>query len=175
MAFPKIPDGIKPYLITTERARDMRNFYINNQYDAITKSIPDGITGQKKYVETEYVWYPIEVLENYIQYARDIQKSTDTEIDGIRIYFGAYEDGSEMPDNEKEYYNRQTIIMLPTTPAPKERHVDKDENSKHDSIYLCSKSKKVKVIDLSDRKNDLSNQNSALNEGHAKPPPPWPQ
>lgn len=161
MALPEIPKKLSKYLISTKEASQMCKDYKENQYCDLKTDVK---------AETLSVWYPIEVIEQYICYLKRIENSKgESVVDGIRFYFGAYPDRDE---NKKTgtYGRRQTIIALPTK-ANKSK--SKYEAKRHDDIYLDSKSHRVKKIDPHKAKFKGKNQNTALNMGHATPPPPW--
>jgi hypothetical protein len=68
-------------------------------------------SGGKDSVSTEYNWYKLEDLKQYIAYIERISKEKNIPVTGFRIYPTQY------PNNysDKKLQNRNTIIFTPTT------------------------------------------------------------
>lgn len=160
MSFPKIPESISSYIIETDKAVKMCSNFINNQYQQLKPPIEE---------DTRSVWFPIKVIEDYLHYIKQIGIENNVDIDGLRIFLGAYGDNGKESDSERNYSYRQTVLFMPTIPSSSPGN---SEYSKHNAIFLNKKTGKVDTIDPTTPIDGIENQGSTLNRGHAQPPPP---
>ena len=92
-------------------------------------------SGGKDSISTEYNWYNIDDLKQYIAYIEKISKEKDIAVTGFRIYPTQY------PKNYKieKYQNRNTLIFTPTTKI----------NGKIDVAFEPLYSEKGKPVEIS--------------------------
>ncbi|MCT4629759.1 hypothetical protein [Winogradskyella sp.] len=92
----KSPKG----LITPDEAKELNNAY-SERHELISKDIT-------KRPDNRSSWYSLEEIESFLAYAKAQAKELGYEMDGIRIYCGAYPE-------EKEKAGYSTSFIIPTT------------------------------------------------------------
>ncbi|WP_456461442.1 hypothetical protein [Lutibacter sp.] len=80
-------------------------------------------------------WFSLEELENYIAYVKEVGAKKGIDINGLRVYFGAY--GKNMKNPAKN--NFSTVFFVPTTA--------KKELIKKKTITAVSTSSDIEDID----------------------------
>ncbi len=94
--------GNPKQLITKDFAIELNQNYLNSR----STIIRDALGGQ----DADAVWYSLEELENYLEYVKSEAKAKNYQVDGIRLYLGAYP--------EKTTYGassgKTTIFLTPT-------------------------------------------------------------
>ena len=94
---------VKPkQLITKEFAKLLNENYNKTRLPMINEAL--------KKEDANAIWFPIDVLENYIKYIKAEATKQKFQIDGIRIHFGAY------PEDKKyeEKSGLTTLFLAPT-------------------------------------------------------------
>ncbi|WP_339661012.1 hypothetical protein [uncultured Polaribacter sp.] len=105
------PNSKKPsQIITYEEMSDMMIAYDKGAKIELDKYLKKE-SGGKDSVSTEYNWYKLEDLKQYIAYIERISKEKNIPVTGFRIYPTQY------PKNysDKKLQNRNTLIFTPTT------------------------------------------------------------
>ncbi|WP_026775794.1 hypothetical protein [Polaribacter sp. Hel_I_88] len=105
------PNNDKPsQIITYKEMADMMDAYDQGSRKELNKYI-NKESGGKDSISTEYNWYHIDDLKQYIAYIEKISKEKDIPVTGFRIYPTQY------PKNYKieKYQNKNTLIFTPTT------------------------------------------------------------
>jgi len=129
------PNSKKPaQVITYNEMADMMDAYdlgakkVLNEY--IKKNLDD-----KDTVSTDYNWYKLDDLKQYIAYIERISKEKDIPVTGFRIYPTQY------PENysDKDLRFRNTLIFTPTTTI----------KGKHDVAFEPLYSEKGKPVEIS--------------------------
>jgi hypothetical protein len=95
--------GEPKQLISVELAKDLNLRYISERHKLISATI-----GKE---DANAIWYSIEELENYINYAKTQGLNKGYEVKGIRFYLGVY------PQDEKTYGEKAgltTLFLAPT-------------------------------------------------------------
>ncbi len=87
-------------LITPKEAKTL-----NDAYSARHTLISNQIT---KRPDNRSTWFSLEEINLFLQYAKDQAKELGYELDGIRVYCGAYPD-------EGEQVGLSTAFLIPTT------------------------------------------------------------
>jgi len=66
-------------------------------------------TTDPDFKETQFVWFSMEKIRNYVKYLDNIEKvnPNNKKISGIRVYFGKY-------NQHKNYPNQLTVFFTPT-------------------------------------------------------------
>ena len=104
------PNDTKPsQVITYEEMADMMDAFDKGPKKELNKYLKK-VTNGKDSVSTNYNWYKLDDLKQYIAYIERISKEKDINVTGFRIYPTTY------PKNykNKELRNRQTVIFTPT-------------------------------------------------------------
>lgn len=105
------PNSKKPsQVITYEEMADMMTAYDQGAKKELNNYMKKE-SGGKDSVSTEYNWYKIEDLKQYIAYIERISKEKEIPVTGFRIYPSTYPKNYE----DKKLRNRQTLIFTPTT------------------------------------------------------------
>lgn len=164
-------DILSDHLISTNKALSMQSNFLRNQYADITNA---NELQTQRYVETKYVWWSVEVLEEYLSYLKELEKAHSMDIDGVRFYFGSYNEGLETSDVglTKKFKNRMGIFTVPTIPS--ETINNEYEVMNHNGIYI-SEQGKVKVLQANTGFKNVdvrSSGNSIYMNGFPFPPPP---
>ena len=105
------PNNDKPsQIITYKEMADMMDAYDQGSRKELNKYI-NKESGGKDSISTEYNWYHIDDLKQYIAYIEKISKEKDIPVTGFRIYPTQY------PKNYKieKFQNKNTLIFTPTT------------------------------------------------------------
>lgn len=97
-------------IITYEEMASMTDAY-NNGAKPILDTYMAEVSNGKDTISTEYNWYRIEDLKQYIAYIERISKEKDIPVTGFRIRPSAYPKDYSV----KELQNRLTLIFTPTT------------------------------------------------------------
>ena len=129
------PNNEKPsQVITYNDMADMMDAYDNGAKKELNKYINKKSKG-KDSISTEYNWYNIDDLKQYIAYIERISKEKNIPVTGFRIYPTQY------PKNYKieKYQNRSTLIFTPTTKI----------NGKIDVAFEPLYSEKGKPVEIS--------------------------
>lgn len=161
--------NLKKYLIKTADAIKMQNRYKKRQYKILSDA--------EEFPETETIWYPIEVLREYLDYVEQEAEKLNEEVTGIKFYFSAYPKGKEKICKPK---NRLALTAFPTVSKGKDEEdstIKSCPHLAHDSFYIDSsrrKKKRVKLLKTLKKEEMIFNQNTALGSGGPyPPPPPW--
>ncbi|QHI35265.1 hypothetical protein IMCC3317_06110 [Kordia antarctica] len=82
---------------------------LHENYVAKLNDPSQGTTTNPDFKETQFAWFSIEKIRNYIQYLDNVEKVNpeNPEISGVRVYFGKY-------NQHKDYPNQQTVFFTPT-------------------------------------------------------------
>lgn len=105
------PNSNRPsQAITYEEMNKMMSAFDKGPKKELNKYLKKVSKG-KDSVSTNYNWYKLDDLKQYIAYIERISKEKDIPVTGFRIYPSTY------PKNykEKDLRNRQTLIFTPTT------------------------------------------------------------
>ena len=105
------PNSTKPsQIITYEEMADMMDTFEKGPKKELNKYLKKVSKG-KDSVSTNYNWYKLDDLKQYIAYIERLSKEKDIPLTGFRIVPSTY------PKNykDKTLRNRQTIIFTPTT------------------------------------------------------------
>ena len=105
------PNSKKPsQVITYYEMAQMMDAYEKGAKKELNKYMKK-VSGDKDSISTNYNWYKLEDLKQYIAYVERISKEKNIPLTGFRIYPTQY------PKNyrTKELRNRNTIIFTPTT------------------------------------------------------------
>ncbi|MDD7915084.1 hypothetical protein [Polaribacter ponticola] len=105
------PNSNKPsQVITYLEMAEMMDSYDNGVKKEMNKYLKK-VSNGKKTTSTDYNWYKLDDLKQYIAYIERISKEKDIPVTGFRIIPTSY------PKNysNKELRNRVTIIFTPTT------------------------------------------------------------
>lgn len=130
------PNNDKPsQVISYNEMADMMDAYDNGSRKELNKYI-NKESGGKDSISTEYNWYHIDDLKQYIAYIEKISKEKNIPVTGFRIYPTQY------PENYKieKYQNRNTLIFTPTTKI----------NGKIDVAFEPLYSEKGKPVEISE-------------------------
>lgn len=128
------PNSEKPsQIITYEEMADMMDTFDNGPKKELNKYLKKASRG-KDSVSTNYNWYKLDDLKQYIAYIERISKEKGIPVTGFRIYPSTY------PKNytKKELRNRQTLIFTPTTTI----------NGKDDAAFEPLYSEKGKPLEI---------------------------
>lgn len=125
-------------LISPDKARELNQEFIKTRSKDLNK-IVEKLDSKPKKKDALSAWFSLEELKNYIAYV----ESKNPDVDGLRVYFGAY--GKKETKNS----NTSTVFFVPTKPA--------SENSKDISKSIGGSS------DIDDV--------DGLNYGHQGDPP----
>lgn len=105
------PNSEKPsQVITYEEMADMMDAFDKGPKKELNKYLKKVSKG-KDSVSTNYNWYKLDDLKQYIAYIERISKEKDIKVTGFRIVPSTY----PKKYNVKELQNRQTLIFTPTT------------------------------------------------------------
>lgn len=195
--FAKPSSKLKKYLISTAAVKKMQRNYKAKQLN--TLHIANGyiVNSKKKknavptngFHETLSVWFPIEVLEEYLKFIqlRFAQAAIDKsgKISGVRINISAYSD----PEENSEEYNldteekfrdensRLTAIMVPTIKYSdlgdcfSRKDIEKFPHLQHVPVYLNKVGRNKVIQNLDHHKPGDKNEKTGL-MGKPFPPPP---
>lgn len=148
------------YLISMATAAKMEKEYASRQCTALSR------TGH--YEETEHVYIPIDVLEDYLATAKQYATSKRTKVSGIRICISSYD---WKKGSVKNPGKRLGLYLVPTKSNGKTKGTPAQRNSP-----LYSNTKK-KSASRSRKKSTLAagaGSNMALLGFPFPPPPPAP-
>ncbi|MBV7270501.1 hypothetical protein [Winogradskyella luteola] len=106
-------------LITPEQAK-----ILNDTYTPRCELVSKDIT---KRPDNRSIWYSLEEIENFLSYAKEQAKELGYEMDGIRIYCGAY------PEEEGEA-GYSTSFIIPTS----SNEIGKESNGQSHDIKQAS-------------------------------------
>ncbi len=106
-------------LITPEQAK-----ILNDAYTPRCELVSKDIT---KRPDNRSVWYSLEEIENFLSYAKEQAKELGYEMDGIRIYCGAYPE-------EKGEAGYSTSFIIPTS----SNEIGKESNGQSHDIQQAS-------------------------------------
>lgn len=162
---PRKNKDLKDHLISTAVASTRKMEYLDHQLDLLNAHLP--------YSETESVWFPIKVLEDYIKFLRKLS-TAENKIDGVRIHFASYpnrvridRNGILKPKNEK--YG-MTLQLVPTIPNIEQQRKRADPYFRHDDVYI--ENGEMKRLRESKKEHwKIRNEDIILNEGLKCPPP----
>jgi hypothetical protein len=105
------PNDTKPsQVITYEEMADMMDAFDKGPKKELNKYLKK-VTNGKDSVSTNYNWYKLDDLKQYIAYIERISKEKDIKVTGFRIVPSTYPKKYKV----KELQNRQTLIFTPTT------------------------------------------------------------
>ena len=105
------PNDTKPLqVITYEEMADMMDAFDKGPKKELNKYLKK-VTNGKDSVSTNYNWYKLDDLKQYIAYIERISKEKDIKVTGFRIVPSTYPKKYKV----KELQNRQTLIFTPTT------------------------------------------------------------
>ena len=93
---------IQSFTIDRETALSYQNEYIETRYNLINENL--GITDSRE------VWFPLEQLETYLKYTRNLARENNYENLGIRFYLGVYDEDYRI----EEYRGFTTLFYVPT-------------------------------------------------------------
>ncbi|TXD54187.1 MULTISPECIES: hypothetical protein [unclassified Polaribacter] len=96
--------------ITYEEMSAMMDTYEKGAKKELNKYMKK-ISGGKDSISTNYNWYKLDELKQYIAYIERISKEKDIEVTGFRIYPTSYPKNYSIEDLQ----GRQTLIFTPTT------------------------------------------------------------
>lgn len=97
-------------LITPAEAKKLNHEFIKTRSKALDK-IVGNLDNNTKKKDALSAWFSLEEIENYITYIKQQGKEKGIEINGLRIYFGAY--GKDTKQSKKK--NLSTVFIAPTT------------------------------------------------------------
>ncbi|RXP64412.1 hypothetical protein EC396_00080 [Lutibacter sp. HS1-25] len=98
-------------LITAEEAKELNQNFIKTRSKDLDK-IVERETGKPKEKDAISSWFSLDELKEYIAYVEAEGKAKNIDIDGIRIYFGAYATNDKKQDKKA----LSTVFMVPTQP-----------------------------------------------------------
>lgn len=105
------PNDTKPsQVITYEEMADMMDTFDKGAKKELNKYLKKVSKG-KDSVSTNYNWYKLDDLKQYIAYIEKISKEKNIPVTGFRIYPTTYPKKYKV----EELQNRQTLIFTPTT------------------------------------------------------------
>ncbi len=88
--------------ITPQEAKDLNQNFVNTRTKAIDTAI-----GKKDAISS---WLSLEDLKAYISYVESEGKAKGIDVNGLRIYFGAYSKNDKNPNRD----NYATVFFVPT-------------------------------------------------------------
>lgn len=138
------PNNKKPaQVITYSEMADMMDAYENGAKKVLNSYIKDK-TENKDSISTNYNWYKLEDLKQYIAYIERISKEKEIPVTGFRIYPTQY------PKNysSKDLRFRNTLIFTPTTTI----------NGEDDVAFEPLYSEKGKPVEISKFLNQVRNK-----------------
>ena len=128
------PNNTKPpQVITYEEMTDMMDAYDKGAKKEMDKYIKKE-SGGKDTISTDYNWYKLEDLKQYIAYIEKISKEKEIPVTGFRIYPTQY----PKKYSDKKLRNRSTLIFTPTTTI----------GGKHDVAFEPLYSEKGKPVEV---------------------------
>ena len=125
--------------ISLEEAKMLESEFLRTRYGAINEALPN--IDQ----DTRDFWFSIDTLKDYIAYVEQEAGAQGLDNLGIRIYYGAYPEGSEYPDP-----GYATVFLVPTTqsttnvvkqgfgPMQDDDDNDDDDHDNIDGIYYLN-------------------------------------
>lgn len=129
------PNSNKPsQVITYLEMAEMMDSYDKGVKKEMNKYLKK-VSGGKDTVSTNYNWYKLDDLKQYIAYIERISKEKDIPVTGFRIIPTSYPKNYSI----KELRNRVTIIFTPTTVI----------DGKHDAAFEPLYSEKGKPVSVS--------------------------
>ncbi len=98
-------------LITPLEAKKLNNQFVKTRSKELNKIIEklDNKPNKKDSLST---WFSLDELENYIAYVKEVGAKKGLDINGLRVYFGAY--GKNIKNPSKN--NFSTVFFVPTIP-----------------------------------------------------------
>ncbi|WP_405571722.1 hypothetical protein [Winogradskyella sp. Asnod2-B02-A] len=81
---------------------------LTQAYNQRHKIISDSLFKKSKTKDNRSSWYKLEVIEDYIKYAKHQASENKYTMDGLRLYLGAY------PDVSAEEPGLTTLLFVPT-------------------------------------------------------------
>lgn len=98
-------------LITPLEAKKLNQQFVKTRSEELNKII-EKLDNKPNKQDSLSSWFSLEELENYIAYVKQEGGKKGIDIDGLRVYFGAYEKNLKNPAKN----NYSTIFFVPTTP-----------------------------------------------------------
>lgn len=103
--------------ITFKEAQELNQNFVKTRTKAI-----DGAIGKKDAISS---WFSLEELKNYISYVEEQGKLKKVDVNGLRVYFGAYSNAL----NDVSKKGLSTVFFIPTQANIK---LDKDGGDNSD-------------------------------------------
>ncbi|WP_046745312.1 hypothetical protein [Kordia zhangzhouensis] len=189
------PDGI----ISVYDAINLHETYKNTRYQLIN----DAIGGtDSNFLDTQFVWFEYERMKNYMQYLATVEEKNpnNPKISGVRVYFGAYNQHNQYPQQQTVFFNptiettldekHSNMKNLPfyivpnatTEPLVGQYKVIErlliDEYNATERAFMANnslghkQSSKEKLAKESNPENGDDGTSLSFNIGHLSPPPP---
>lgn len=183
---------LSDYLIDSMEHYRMCTNYLRKQREAIHKKFMPrkkwfqwGKLKTRRFNETKIVWYPLHILEEYIDLVKKTVRKNGEDPSGIAFYFSAYPDvGAEKPGVSRgKYSRRMTINLVPTLDKASIQNLESDINDGDEysnlhyrpvvyGIKEGESESRLHLINKLEDFNKITNQNLILERGHSFPPPP---
>ena len=174
---------LKDYLISSHEHNQMCQRYEENQMEVINSNMA---TPSKKFNETKLVWYPIEIIEQYIQYVKSaVDAKSGKKVSAIGIYLTAHEDiGAEDPATPRVYSRRMSVNLVPMIDKLTAEEQEESAGSeysvlKHKPVIIGRRiteeglnEEKLHIINNRSEFGNIENIDMILERGHNFPPPP---
>lgn len=173
---------LNDFLISSKDHHTMCTNYESNQMKVINNKY-HGVD-DRDFHETKLVWYPLEIIEEYIQFIKgQVNAKSGKAVSGIAIYLTAHDDKG--PENALgDYSRRMTVNLVPTINTNNLEHYVEPESSdyngfEHKPVIIGRKQvegeledEKLHIINNLCEFNDIENINMVLDRGNSIPPPP---
>lgn len=98
-------------LITAEEAKGLNQNFIKTRSKDLDK-IVERETGKPKDKDAISSWFSLDELKKFIAHVEEEGKKNNIDVDGIRIYFGAYAKNDKKQDKKA----LSTVFLVPTQP-----------------------------------------------------------
>lgn len=165
-------EQLNQYLIDSRTHFDMCQNYEVNQRDLINRNLH---TPTRPYYETQLVWWPLHILEEYIALLKNEMPSS---LSGVSMFITAND--AVGPENEPRKYSRRLTVNLVPTVNKDEVNVKTNEADDYNGLDDLPVVKgrvgdgaiQLHVIKNLADFNTIENENLILNRGHNFPPPP---
>ena len=97
--------------IKSEEAKELNQNFIKTKGKALNKIVEKD---EKHPNEKDAIssWFSLDELKEYIAYVEDQGKEKDITVNGLRIYFGSYDN----KEKNKEKKGLSTVFLVPTQP-----------------------------------------------------------
>ncbi|WP_456424648.1 hypothetical protein [Lutibacter sp.] len=98
-------------LITPLEAKKLNQQFVKTRSKELNKII-EKLDNKPNKKDALSSWFSLEELENYIAYVKEVGVKKGIDINGLRVYFGAYGENKKNPVKN----NLSTVFLVPTTP-----------------------------------------------------------